>query len=382
MSSILDALRKLEAEKAEASRAENAPFEPESAKYELVGKSGRRGRMPFRASPVFVISGAIILASIVIGVSIGLTLMLTRSQGVPLEQVARAAAPNLQTETPAKPAGPPRAESAHTAVKVPPRQVPAEPVIQEPKAKPNPAPKPVAKAALAPEPAPEPVAKAAPAPEPAPEPVAKAAPAPEPAPEPVAKAAPAPEPAPEPVAKAEPAPEPEPAPVAKAEPAPEPVPEPAKAVPAPEPAAKVAAQTEKAVSPAEVKKEELPALARPLQQVAKLEPPVTPTPSERAVSRPEKKEADVPKKQSRPLDLMSLPVLRASDKAQYGLEGVRVNMVRPASKTRTYASAIINLEPVQVGEKIPGSDAILIGVESRSIGIEIEGTGERFQIRF
>ena len=369
MSSILNALRKLEAEKAEASRAENAPFEPESAKYELVGKSGHRGRTPFRASPVLVILGAIILASIVIGVSIALTLMLTRPRGGALEQVARVAAPSVQTETPVKAAVPPRAEPAHTAVKAPSPPVPAESVIQEPKVKSSPAPKPVAKAEPAPEPVPEPVAKAEPAPEPAPEPVAKAAPAPEPAPEPVAKAASAPEAAPEPVAKAEPAPEP----VAKAAPAP---------VPAPEPAAKVAAQTEKAVPPAEVKKEERPAPARPLQQVAKLEPPVTPATSQEAVSRPEKKEADVPKKQARPLDLMSLPVLRASDKAQYGLEDVRVNMVRPASKTRTYASAIINLEPVQVGEKIPGSDAILIGVESRSIGIEIEGTGERFQIRF
>ena len=53
-----------------------------------------------------------------------------------------------------------------------------------------------------------------------------------------------------------------------------------------------------------------------------------------------------------------------------------------ARKARPYASAIINLQPVQVGEKIPGSDAVLIGVESRAIGIEIEGTGERFHIRF
>ena len=80
--------------------------------------------------------------------------------------------------------------------------------------------------------------------------------------------------------------------------------------------------------------------------------------------------------------MMSLPALRASDKAKYGLDGIHVNMVRPASKARPYASAIINLEPVQVGEKIPGSEAILIGVESRAIGIEIEGTGERYHIRF
>jgi len=59
-----------------------------------------------------------------------------------------------------------------------------------------------------------------------------------------------------------------------------------------------------------------------------------------------------------------------------------VNMVRPASKARPYASAIINLEPVQVGERISGSQAILVGVESRAIAVEIEGTGQRYHIRF
>jgi hypothetical protein len=82
------------------------------------------------------------------------------------------------------------------------------------------------------------------------------------------------------------------------------------------------------------------------------------------------------------VDLLRLPALKESDKEHYRLSNVRVNMVRPANRARPYASAIINLQPVQVGEKIPGSDAILIGVESRAIGIEIEGTGERFHIRF
>jgi hypothetical protein len=82
------------------------------------------------------------------------------------------------------------------------------------------------------------------------------------------------------------------------------------------------------------------------------------------------------------VNLTSLPSLSESDKARYGLRDIKVNMTRPASKTRPYASAIINLQPVQVGERIPGSRAILIGVETRAIGIEIEGGSERYHIRF
>lgn len=82
------------------------------------------------------------------------------------------------------------------------------------------------------------------------------------------------------------------------------------------------------------------------------------------------------------MDVNALPPLRNSDKAQFGLDNVQLNMLRPVSKNRPYASAIINLQPVEVGERIPGSSAILIAVDSRAVAIEIEDTGERFQIRF
>ena len=93
-------------------------------------------------------------------------------------------------------------------------------------------------------------------------------------------------------------------------------------------------------------------------------------------------EVVTPKKTGAPLDLLALPVLKETDKVRYGLDEIRINMVRPANKTRPYASAIINLQTVQVGEKIPDSRATLIGVEQRAIGVEIEGSGERYQVRF
>ena len=313
MSSILDALKKLEAEKAEANRGEDAPFEPESARHDLVGRSAFQDRMMFRFSPVVVISAAILIASVVIGVSVGLSLFLVRPQkgeppGTSKQQVSgfgsRVSGLGFEKRPSVEP------KPAPTGVSAKP------PETRSPKPEEEP---PVTFTR-------QQVAELEPAPQP------PAEPAPKPAPQPVAKAEPAPEPAPEPVAKAEPAPKPEPEPVDKAEPTPEPP-----SIPATEPK------------------------------------PKTQNP---------KPKTQNPKKASRPIDLLLLPALRETDKARYGLSGVRVNMVRPASKTRPYASAIINLQPVQVGEKIPGSEATLIGVESRAIGIEIEGTGERFHIRF
>ena len=346
MSSILDALKKLEAEKAEANRVEEAPFEPKIARHDLVGPSAFRDRMTFRFSPVVVISAAILIASVVIGVSVGLSLFLVRPQkgeppGTSKQQVSGFESRVSGFGSEKWPSAEPKPEEE------PPVTITRQQVAKlEPAPQPPPAPQPAERLEAAPNPAPEPVAKAEPALKPALEPVAKAEPAPKPALEPVAKAEPEPRSAPEPVAKAEPELKPAPEPVAKAEPESKPTPEPvAKAEPTPEPPSIPAAE---------------------------------PTPE----TRNPKPETRNPKKASRPIDLLLLPALRETDKARYGLSDVRVNMVRPASKARAYASAIINLQPVQVGEKIPGSEATLIGVESRAIGIEIEGTGERFHIRF
>lgn len=90
----------------------------------------------------------------------------------------------------------------------------------------------------------------------------------------------------------------------------------------------------------------------------------------------------VPKRAPIPVDLLTLPVLKESDKERLGLGDIRINMVRPANKAHPYASAIINLQPVHIGERLPDSNAVLIGVDARAIAVEISNTGERFHIRF
>jgi hypothetical protein len=72
--------------------------------------------------------------------------------------------------------------------------------------------------------------------------------------------------------------------------------------------------------------------------------------------------------------------LRGSDRVRYGLENLRINMIREPTPTRPEGHAIINLNKVFVGETIPGTPARLIGVVRRGIAIEIETTGERFFI--
>lgn len=84
------------------------------------------------------------------------------------------------------------------------------------------------------------------------------------------------------------------------------------------------------------------------------------------------------------MDVFSLPVLKESDKARLGMGNLRINMLKPASRNVPYASAVINLRPVYVGERIPNTSATLVAVDPRGKGIalEIEGSGERFHIRF
>ena len=91
---------------------------------------------------------------------------------------------------------------------------------------------------------------------------------------------------------------------------------------------------------------------------------------------------DPPRKLEGPVDVNSLPNMSEGDRARCQLPKIQVNMVRPVMKNRPIPSAIINLQPVQVGERIPNTRVLLIGVSSRGIAIEIEGTGKRFQIRY
>ena len=153
----------------------------------------------------------------------------------------------------------------------------------------------------------------------------------------------------------------------------------AKAASEPKPAAEPKPEPE---SVAEVKPAAEPKAAPVAMPAVPAEPTPPPVVVARATPAPSPVPVAPPRLARGPVNVNVLPPLRNSDKALYGLEGVQLNMLRPASKNRPYASAIINLQPVEIGEVIPGSSAVLIAVEMDAVAIEIQDTGERFQIRF
>ncbi|NLN92578.1 MAG: hypothetical protein GX130_04605 [Candidatus Hydrogenedens sp.] len=81
------------------------------------------------------------------------------------------------------------------------------------------------------------------------------------------------------------------------------------------------------------------------------------------------------------VNVENLPRLSSQERSRLGLDGIRLNVLRPADKDQPDALAIINLKKVYVGETIPGTRARLIGVVSSGIGIEIESDGTTKQFR-
>ena len=73
-------------------------------------------------------------------------------------------------------------------------------------------------------------------------------------------------------------------------------------------------------------------------------------------------------------------MLSRSDRAQYRLEGMTINMLNEASPTRPLGNALINLEKIFIGETLPGSNATLIEVKSHGIAIEIMSTRQRYYL--
>jgi hypothetical protein len=309
MSSILDALRKLEAERAANRQAEQQPreFRAETAEAELTGNTGGHGWSGRHASPVLLVVGGLLVAVVLVTVSVSASIAVMNARtpvgGTPSE-VHIAANPPLD---------PPQTEAAAATAPA------AAAEVQSPA--------PEASAVV--EPAPEDVAP--PVPEPAPEPVQAASP-----PVQVAQAGIVP-----PVSTTA-APAPPVVSLPPAQPAPPPVVEP-----------------------------EAPATATR-----------TPTQPERAAPRPSPPPPpSVPFKPEK-LDVQSLPLLRPSERPRYGLEGVRMNMLRDISDTRPYGQAIINLDRVMVGDMIPNTDVRLIAIDERNNSIAIEtSTGGRFQFK-
>ncbi|HUW61676.1 MAG TPA: hypothetical protein VMZ06_11800 [Candidatus Bathyarchaeia archaeon] len=347
MSSILDALKKLESEKAESTRSAGRVFQSLPPEQQL---TGRKPAQPHSIRPYVLVAFGALGAVLLVTVSVGASLFFTKGAGKP-EQVATvpglAPAPVLEQ----KPAPePPPVVEANVETE-PARDKPLVEAVAEP-AETKPAPQPVAQVSVQP-PEIKPPHEVIQQQKPAPVIKEKIGPNPEVGPEPMP--VPEPKPKPDPVLEAKPAIKPnhQPEPGARVIPPAQPVPQPnpAPVVQPPVPAAPT-------VNPPMI-------VARAAQPPAPVAQPIATTRADR-----------------RPVNVSMLPPLRNSDKPRYGLEGVQLNMLRPASKNRPYASAIINLQPIEIGEVIPGSSAVLIAVEKDAVAIEIEDTRERFQIRF
>jgi hypothetical protein len=334
MSSILDALKKLEAEKARQAEAElvrldDEPFEPDTAGEELVVPLIEAPGPPVAVSTRTLVVGGAVFAVALVAISVSISLWVARSSVTPIRVTENVAAPVAESPVLADPSPANEAPSATPPPEAPAAASPPAPEADLPAATPKP--EPPAKPVVAK------TAKPTPAPVKAPKPVS-------PPPE-TQVAAPEPAPAPEaPPAAQELAPAPKAVQLAQA---PKPVmpPEPALVEQAPAPVA------------------EEPALV--IETPVAAPPPlaVPPPPSEAEIG---------------PVDLKKLPILRSSERVRFGLENVRLNVLREASPTRPHGLAIINLNKVYIGETIPGTRARLIEVKSHGIGIEIMDSGERF----
>lgn len=326
MSSILDALKKLETEKLEASRRVEEFRDAPLAVHELVGPSLLRDRVTLRLNPLFIVTACIVIVLIIISASVAVSVYVAR---------------------------PVITEARNTT----PEDVVIQPIVQEPPKPAEPTPAPVS----------TPIANAS----------VPVAPTPEITSQPAVNQAKS---IPEPVvnqtsstkinAKSASGSEPQPS-----KPIPLVVPPPSEPAPVKEPVAmaKRSTSVQEEIKPPAVVKKEIEFESNPLPE--SFSP--TPVPEKPARTEPQQKNSTPAS-----IEINKLPILTESDKERFGIGDLRVNMTRPANpKTRPYASAIINLKPVYVGERIPGGGARLIAVDDRGIAIEIEGSGEQFYLR-
>lgn len=353
MSSILDALNKLEEEKKKAARtAAEAAIDPRVAARELVGRAP--GRRPQGHPLIWGLAGIAVFFMVTLCAAVAAYFILKPS----LQNPTLAAVAPIDTTAPTQAeAVTPAAEEAAPASL-------AEPSAAAAEAKPEPAPAKPQVAAQAPAPAPADTPVNADKPKPA----ANAAPLPKPfdvasnsLPELgwVGASATTTGPNGEVIANdvARPAPDP------RVDVAPLPAPTPAP--PAPVSAPPATAPTVAAP----------PVAATPVTTTPVTAPPVAATPQP-APAPPAATPGPMP------TDISKLPILRESDKPRAGFTDVNINMLQPRSESRPYARAIINLKPVMIGEIIPGTRATLIGVEPSGIAIEVNGSRERYFVPF
>ena len=123
-------------------------------------------------------------------------------------------------------------------------------------------------------------------------------------------------------------------------------------MPKPEPVAAQAMKQQSAPKP------------RPAPVVTAQEPPASAT-AKAAAPAPEVLLGDV--------DLNVLPVLSESERVRLGLPPLQVNIVGLPTKRQPRPSALINYEKVYVGEFISNTNARLVDVELRGVGLNVGG---------
>lgn len=318
MSSILDALNKLEQEKAQAEQEEiDRDIDPQQAVRELVGGLASPGRT-VRLTPAALVVGGLLFMGGMIAISVGVTVaILGGDRPAPEPETAPVAAETSAIPEPTPLAAEPEPEPEFVAAVVPPASYQSEP-------KTVPAKPPAAGSTEAP--------------------VVETR---------VASVAPV-------AAQSEPAPASETAPPdTQAVPAQAPV-EPAVQAPAP-----VAREVD--ADPEPVVEEPALAVARPAPAPAPfLEPEPEPEPQ--------------PERSPVVTDIRKLPPLTLAVQRRYGAEPILINMISPASANRPYAYAIINRIKVTVGDYIGGSRLKLVDVENH--GIAVEAGSDRYYVAF
>jgi len=358
MSSILEALRKLEADKAAKSAAEEGVrvFEPQSARMELLTDAPEEKPRTIRRFPVKWVAAGVAGAAVLTILSsvVSIAVMRSMASSAPAAVPSPADAPKVEVpklsgsiaadpEAPAIPAKPVQEEKAQVAgvpetAKAP---VSAETLPVESEAKPAAATEKPSAGRKKPEKEPDPIAK----PEVQPEAVAEPK-----TPDPVLL--------PPLPAKAK----------EEVKPAGNPKPEPRTQTESAETGSlQVARASETPSAPGLGSRRESP-------RFSANKPPGGHTP----MADPGKTEAKVAQG---PVNLDTLPVLRGGELARYGLENMHINVLREAGPDRPYAVAIINLANVYVGDLVPGTQVKLIGVRRDGIGVQVPGTDERFFVQ-
>lgn len=76
------------------------------------------------------------------------------------------------------------------------------------------------------------------------------------------------------------------------------------------------------------------------------------------------------------------PMLTRADSERYADGQLRINMLRPVSSMNPYGFAFINRIKIYEGQKIDGTSLLLIGVEYGGVGVQVQDTGQRYFISF